>query len=103
MNEIPMANPAVILRETSSGDAVLVNTDTATSIALNSTGFVIWQQVDGIKTVEQIIAVTHKRFSEVPHALDEDIKKMMKIFEEDGFIGFQWRPDKKNKRGQHNE
>ena len=73
MNEIPMVNPAVILRETSPGDAILVNTDTATSMALNSTGFVILQQMDGIKTVEQIIAVTHKRFSEVPHALDEAV------------------------------
>jgi len=68
-----MVNPAVILRETSSGDAILVNTNTATSMALNSTGFVIWQQVDGIKTVEQIIAVPHKRFSEVPHALDDAV------------------------------
>ncbi len=99
-----MANPAVILRETSSGDAVLVNTDSAASIALNSTGFVIWKQMDGIKKVEQIIAVMHKRYSEVPHTLDEDVKKMMKMLEEDGFIGFQWRPDKKkNKRGQHSE
>ena len=42
----PLANPAVISRQIDAAEAVLVNLDTAASLALNATGYVIWQLVD---------------------------------------------------------
>ena len=88
----PVANPAVICRETSSGEAVLVNLDTAASLALNPTGLLVWQLVDGEPSVEQIIAGVRARFEDVPDTVDGEVIGLLDILAEDGFIGFEWKP-----------
>jgi hypothetical protein len=51
----PVANPAVI-SELLDGEAVLVNTDTAAAIVLNSTGLAAWELMDGSHSLDDIVA-----------------------------------------------
>ena len=88
----PLTNPAVISRQVDTGEAVLVNLDTAASLALNATGFVVWQQVDGKRTVEQIIAAVRRHFRGIPDTVADDVIALLEILAKDGFIGFEWTP-----------
>jgi hypothetical protein len=74
------------------GEAVLVNLDTAASLALNATGFLVWQLVDGQRTVEQIIAAVQRHFRDVPGTAADDVIALLEILAENGFIGFEWPP-----------
>jgi hypothetical protein len=88
-NKKPLANPSVICREVLDGEAVLVNMDNAASIALNYTGYVVWQLVDGRHTIEQIIAGVRKQFPDAPGRLCNDVIALLEELAADGFIGFE--------------
>ena len=86
----PLANPAAICSRIFDGEAVLVNMDTAASIALNHTGFAVWQKVDGRSTVEQIIAAVRREFPDAPANVAEDVIALLEELAAEGFIGFEW-------------
>ncbi len=87
---IPLANPAVICHRLPDGESVLVNMDTAASIALNHTGFAVWQLVDGRRTVAGIITAVSKQFPDAPVNAAQDVVSMLEELAADGFIGFEW-------------
>lgn len=89
----PRLNPAVLLRKGLDGEAVLVNLDTAASLAINQTGIFVWQLVDGQRTVDQIITAVHRQFPDAPPEVVNDVSVLMDILAEDGFIGFEWTPN----------
>ena len=86
----PLANPAVVSRQIDVGEAVLVNLDTAASLALNATGYVVWQLVDGKRSVEEIIAGVQRHFRNAPPSTADDVVALLEILAKDGFIGFEW-------------
>ena len=86
----PLINPSVISRRIVADEVVLVNLDTAASLALNSTGVVVWQLVDGERTVEQIIASVRSHFRDVPDTVDDEVIELLDILAKDGFVGFEW-------------
>ena len=86
----PQINPAVLQRKELDGEVVLVNLDTAATLAINQTGFFIWQLVDGLRTVEQIVTAMRKQFPDAPPDLVKDVSDLLDILAEDGFIGFEW-------------
>jgi hypothetical protein len=88
-NTKPLANPAVVCWEVPKGEAVLVNMDTAASLALNHTGLVIWQLADGRRTIKQIIAAFCERFPDAPSNVAEEVDVLLKELAADGFIGFE--------------
>jgi hypothetical protein len=90
--EKPLANPAVAYREGVDGWAVLVNLDTAGSLALNPTGVVVWQLVDGQRTVEQIVSAVQRHFRDAPPTVTDDVSELLDTLAEEGFIGFEWTP-----------
>ncbi|MBU0491995.1 MAG: PqqD family peptide modification chaperone [Chloroflexi bacterium] len=85
----PMPNPAAAYRAGLDGWAVLVNLDTAGSLALNPTGVVVWQLVDGRRTVDQIIAGVRQHFKDAPSTVDDDVVELLEDLAEEGFIGFE--------------
>jgi len=85
----PFPNPAAAYREGVDGWAVLVNLDTAGSLALNPTGVVVWQFVDGRRTVEQIIAGVRQHFKGAPPTVADDVIGLLEDLAEEGFIGFE--------------
>ena len=86
---IPHPNPAVVYHEDPGGEVVMVNLDTGASLVLNPTGFMVWQMVDGRRTIAQIVATMYERFPDAPPEVDEDVGQLMAIWVEDGFVGFE--------------
>lgn len=86
----PKANPAVLQRQAPDGEIVLVNLDTGASVALNQTGVIVWQLMNGKRTGEAIVAAVRSRFPDAPPELTNDVINLMDILAEDGFIGSEW-------------
>jgi hypothetical protein len=87
--EIPYPNPSVISQEIYTGEAVLVNLDTAASLALNPSGVIVWQLVDGQLTINQIIEGVRDYFEDVPNSMEADVTALLETLTEGGFIGFE--------------
>ena len=100
MSARPLINPSVIERQALDGEAVLVNMDTAAALALNATGVVVWQLLDGQRSVEQIIAAVERHFRDVPDSVAKDVTALLYTLAEDAFIGFEWIPAAPAQRGQ---
>lgn len=83
----PLANPAVVFREGLDDWAVLVNLDTAASLALNPTGIVVWKLVDGKLSVQDIVASVGCHFRSAPDTMPDDVIALLDTLAEDGFIG----------------
>jgi pimeloyl-ACP methyl ester carboxylesterase len=89
-SSIPIPNPAAILQEGQDGWAVLVNLDTAGSLALNPTGVVVWRLVDGKRNVGGIIAAVSSHFKDVPDTMADDVSALLDTLAEEGLIGHEW-------------
>ena len=85
----PTANPAVIFREVSQGEAVLVNTDTTASMVLNTTGMAVWHLLDGNRSLQDIVAAIKLRFEDVPDEATEDVRQLIQMLADEGFVGFE--------------
>lgn len=86
----PVPNPSAIFQETGDGWAVLVNLDTARSLALNPSGIVVWQLIDGQRTVQEITASVKRHFRDAPPRVTDDVTALLDILAEEGMIGFEW-------------
>jgi hypothetical protein len=85
----PLANPAVIFRQVSSGEAVLVNTDTAASIVLNATGIAVWKMLNGDRGPGEIVSAIKLQFQGVPDDAIEDVRLLIEQLADEGFVGFE--------------
>jgi hypothetical protein len=83
----PLANPAVVFQACLDDWAVLVNLDTAASLALNPTGIIVWQLVDGRRSVQEIVAAVGRRFQDAPASMPDDVRALLDTLAEDGFVG----------------
>jgi hypothetical protein len=88
----PVANPSAIFQETGDGWAVLVNLDTARSLALNPSGILVWQLIDGQRSVDEITAGVKRHFRDTPPRVTDDVAALLDILAEEGMIGFEWTP-----------
>jgi hypothetical protein len=92
LRSIPIQNPSVVTRKIGENEIILVNADTAASLALtNHTASVVWDMVDGIKSVQDIIEAVHGRFQDVPNTVRDDVLALLELLTQDGFIGFELR------------
>jgi hypothetical protein len=92
LSTTPIVNPSVIFREGLDNWAVLVNMDTAASIALNPTGILIWKMIDGKRNVESIMKSVKDQFKKVPESFTDDVRSLLAVLFQDGFIGQEVRP-----------
>lgn len=83
----PIPNPSVIFREGVDGWAVLVNMDTAASVALNPTGILVWKAIDGKRDVKSVVEKVKDNFTAVPDSVSDDVLSLIKILQDDGFVG----------------
>ena len=84
-----MINPAVIWQRGIDGETLLLNPDTAAALALNASGHVVWQLLDGRHSVEQIVAAVRRHFRSVPDTVTADILALLDTLAEGGFIEFE--------------
>jgi hypothetical protein len=86
---IPIPNADVLCGDVADGWAVLVNVDSAASIALNATGVAIWQLVDGRRSVSDIVMALAAQFRNVPPSMESDVVSLLDRFAEQGFVGYE--------------
>jgi len=87
----PLQNPAVLTRKIFDSEMVLVNADSAVSLALtNQTAVIVWEMADGKNSVQDIIDGVKRQFQNVPEAVSTDIQDLIELLDRDGFIGFEW-------------
>jgi hypothetical protein len=88
---IPIPNPASFFREDPDGWGVLVNMDTAASVALNPTGSSIWKLIDGKRSSRDIASAFLKSFQDAPQSAYEDAMALLNSLAEEGLIGYEVR------------
>ncbi|MBA4379460.1 MAG: SynChlorMet cassette protein ScmD [Anaerolinea sp.] len=90
MNQMdkPIANPIVVLREEFDDWAILFNPDTADAVGTNPVGVAVWKQMDGKKSIEDIVSEINNRFEEVPAAALEEVSTFIGTLVEQGFVGY---------------
>jgi len=87
----PLQNPAVLTRKIFDDEMVLVNADSAISLALtNQTALVVWEMADGKNSVQDIIDGVTRQFQNVPDNVSSDVLDLLNVLTNDGFIGFEW-------------
>ena len=89
LGDVPVLNPAVISWEGLSGGIVLVNCDTGTALSLNSTGTLVWGLIDGNRGPAEILAAVLGHFQDPPDTVGEDIRSLLAVLAEEGFIGYE--------------
>jgi len=89
LDSIPVCNPAVVTRKTSEDGMVLVNSDTGISLALNSTGALVWDLIDGERNPAAIAHAVAGSFDDAPACVAEDIGACLQVLADDGFIGYE--------------
>ncbi len=86
----PLQNPAVLTRRVFDNEMVLVNADTAVSLALtNETAVTVWEMSDGKNSIQDIIESIQHQFREVPDTVSSDIQELIDMLARDGFVGFE--------------
>jgi len=89
LNSIPIRNPAHALREADRDWTVLVNLDNAAAVALNETGLLLWQRVNGSATIKEIMEDVKKCFADAPPNAEEDMLAVLETLRDTGLIGFE--------------
>jgi hypothetical protein len=86
---IPVANPAVVSRDGLDEGRVMVNCDTGAAIALNRTGALVWDLIDGRRSPGEIAEAVRRQFSNAPDTVQDDVATLLATLSEDGFIGYE--------------
>ena len=85
----PIANPIVVLREEFDDWAILFNPDTAATSGINPVGVAVWKQMDGKKSLEEIVAEIKNSFEDTPEAAFEEIAAFVDMLAKNGFVGLE--------------
>ena len=86
----PIQNPSVHERQIVEGEMILMNGDTAVSLALtNETALITWKLVDGRRSIKDIIKAIESHFETIPDTITDDIIDLLELLSEDGFVGFE--------------
>ncbi len=89
MDDQPIRNPDHALRESDQGWTVLVNLDSAAAVALNETGMLLWNAVNGTATVGEIIDQARSHFEDPPPEAVKDMLAVLETLRDTGLIGFE--------------
>ena len=88
MSKIPFLNPEIVYREDFDDWAVLFDPDTAETYGLEDVGKFVWKQIDGKKTVEDIVKLLPEEFDGITEEAAEDVEKFLNSMEEKGLVGY---------------
>jgi hypothetical protein len=74
----PLRNPLVVARELAEGEGgVLLHLETGAYHRFNPVGLLIWDQIDGERTVGELIAAVRALVTDPPAGLDEDVVQFL--------------------------
>ena len=83
----PIANPIIVLREEFDDWAILFNPNTADAVGTNPVGVAVWKQLDGKRSLEEIVAEIKNSFEDTPQAALKEITTFVNTLAENGFVG----------------
>jgi SynChlorMet cassette protein ScmD len=89
LSDKPVANPLIVLREEFDDWAILFNPDTAEAMGINATGVRIWKQINGARTVAQLISLVQDSYNHVPDTVDEEITGFLHNLMQKGFLAME--------------
>jgi SynChlorMet cassette protein ScmD len=88
----PIANPVVVLREEFDDWAILFNPDTAAAVGINPVGVSVWKQMDGKRSLREIVSEISATFEDAPEAACAEIAAFVQKLAEDGYVGYELKP-----------
>jgi hypothetical protein len=89
LDATPLINPAVVTRDDPHGGMILVNCDTGAALALNTTGRMVWNLINGRRNPAALIAAVREQFPDAPDSVPDDITTLLSALAHDGFIGYE--------------
>lgn len=89
MENRPIANPVVVLREEFDDWAVVFNPDTAEAAGINPVGVAAWKMMNGRRTVGEIVDAIREEFDDVPETVPDEILSFVEQLAEKGFVGYE--------------
>ena len=87
MKEIYTRNQVVVLREEFDDWAVLYNPDNAEAVGTNPIGVEIWKNLDGKRSVGDIIAEIKQEYNNVSENAEAEISEFIQKLLQHGLIG----------------
>jgi hypothetical protein len=88
-DQTPILNPAVVTREGPDGGMILVNCDTGAALALNTTGKIVWNLINGRRSPAALAAAVREKFPDAPDSVTDDVTTLLATLAGEGFIGYE--------------
>lgn len=77
-DKVLIPNPDVVVRELPESEgAVLLNLATGAYHGLNPTGFVTWDLIDGVRTVQELVDGVRAKFPDAPATVETDVLRFL--------------------------
>ncbi|MCL5807643.1 MAG: SynChlorMet cassette protein ScmD [Deltaproteobacteria bacterium] len=73
-----IANPLIVLREEFDDWAILFDPDTGNTFSLNPIGVLIWKQLDGHHSLDDIVTIIKEAAADVPSAVTGHVQAFVK-------------------------
>jgi hypothetical protein len=70
-------NPQVVYRPLEDEGGVLLDLDSGRYHGVNSTGLAIWELLDGVRTVADVVVELRTRLAEPPPELEDDVTEFL--------------------------
>ena len=88
-NDMPVANPLLVLREEFDDLAVLFDPDTGNGFGLNPVSVFVFNCLDGKHTLKDIYAELCQSFDDVPENAEKDVVEFVEVLLKKGYAGFE--------------
>jgi len=89
MNDKPVANPLIVLREEFDDWAILFDPDTGNAFGLNPTGVFVWKLLDGEHSLDDISTSLRESAEAVPEEVKDHLQAFVQDLEKQGLVGFE--------------
>lgn len=86
LDDVPARSENAVFREEFDDWGLLFDPDTGEVHGANPVAAFVWKQVDGHRSVRDIISVVRASFENVPDSVEEDVLKFVEKLREKGFL-----------------
>ena len=76
LDAVPARNPSAVFR-IYDGEATVVLPDRAEVNVLNETGTLVWQQIDGRRSLREIVRVVVEEYGVAPEQAEQDVLELI--------------------------
>ncbi len=86
---VPIANPAIVLREEFDDWAILFDPDTGDAFGMNPVSVFIWKRLDGKRTTGELLAELKSDCDNVPEDAREHVREFVDDLVSRGLAGYE--------------